>query len=71
MRALRALGVVLDVAQHGHIGHAEHVGEMPNRDRIIRKIAVRRDGKRRTVIDAVSYTHLDVYKRQHYIYRTP
>ena len=51
MRALRTLGVVLDVAQDGHIGHAEHVGEMPNRDRIIRKVAVRRDGKRRTVID--------------------
>ena len=45
MGTLRALGVVLDVAQDGHIGHAEHVGEMPNRDRIIRKVAVRRDGK--------------------------
>ena len=45
MQALGALGIVLDIAQNRHVGHAEHIGKMANQNLILGKVAVGHDSK--------------------------
>ena len=45
MQALSALGIVLNIAQHRHVGHTEHVGKMANQNLILGKVAVGHDSK--------------------------
>ena len=51
MKALRALRVVLNVAQRCGIGYAQHIGEMPYGNGIVRKITVDAHHKRGAVGD--------------------
>lgn len=48
--ALGTLGVVLDVAEYGNIGHAQHVGKMTNDHRVLGKIAIRHKRKRSAIV---------------------
>ena len=57
MQALRAFGIVLDVAQHRDIRHAEHVGKMTHQYLVVGKVAIGDDGERGAVLhqrDAVA-----------------
>ena len=50
MQTLRALGIVLDIAKHRYIGHAQHVREVTHQHLVIGKVAIGHDGKRGTVL---------------------
>ena len=50
VKALGALGIVLNVAQHRDIGHAEHIGEMVHQHGIVGQVAIGDDGKRGAVL---------------------
>ena len=50
MQTLRALGIVLDIAKHRYIGHAQHVREVTHQHLIIGKVAIGHDSERGTVL---------------------
>ena len=50
VQALRAFGIVLDIAKHRNVGHAQHVRKMTHQHLVVGKVAIGHDGKRGAVL---------------------